>query len=255
MIICQRTPLFLFYLGTPKSDLIKALDAQVTVFRKNTFAQSTKKTYLHYLMSYVKFCRELHIPFTPISTSNLARYIAHLSSRLCFRSIQNYLSVVRLVHLEGNFCDPTLSHYVSSVLKGAKRILGDSRRPKLPITPPILLKFLGQLDLAKPRDITFWAACLVAFFSFFRKSNLFTQSITAFSPRTQLGRDHVEFNKDGVNLVVYGTKTIQFRERSLKIPLPRIRGSCLCPAQALLLSFRISPSPEQGCPLFMYLSH
>ena len=227
----------------------------MALFRKNTFARSTKKTYVHYLLSYIKFCQELHIPFVPISASNLARYIAFLSSRLTFGSIQNYLSVVRLVHLEADLRNPMLSHYVCSVLKGARRTLGDMRTPKLPITPPILRKILGQLDLTKPKDITFWAACLVAFFSFFRKSNLFVQSRAEYTPGTHLGREHVQFHRGGVNLTVNRTKTIQFRERCLTIPLPRIQGSCLCPAQALLLSFKVSSSPVPKCPLLMYLAH
>ncbi|PJE78160.1 hypothetical protein CI610_02910 [invertebrate metagenome] len=188
----------------------------------------------------------------PISAFDLGRYVAYLSHRLCFVSIRNYLSVVRLLHIEAGYSNPLQSHYINSVLKGARRVLGDQSSPKLPITPAILLSILKQLDLSCPADITFWAACTVAFFSFFRKSNLFPPPKSVFTPGIHLCRDSVVFTPDGAVLSVNWTKTIQFRQRTLAIPLPRINRSPLCPAQALLLSFKISPTSSYVCPLFMY---
>jgi hypothetical protein len=226
----------------------------VANFRANAFAESTRRTYKQYLSTYFQFCGVLTIPVVPISPKNLGRYIAYLAGRLAFRSIRNYLSVVRILHLEAGHPNPIHSYYASSIIKGAKRVLGDRSSPKLPITPPILLAILANLDIHSPRDITFWAACLVAFFSFFRKSNLFVPSLTSFTPGLHLARDSVSFTPQGVTLRVTWTKTIQFRQRVLDIPIPRIASSALCPAQALLLSFKISPSPPHPAPLFSYTS-
>ena len=60
--------------------------------------------------------------------------------------------------------------------------LGASQKQKLPITPAILLQIFGLVDLSSSLDVTFWACCLVAFFSFSRKSNLLVKSMASFDP-------------------------------------------------------------------------
>ena len=42
------------------------------------------------------------------------------------------------------------------------------------------------------------------------------------------------------------------QKRVLKIPLPRITGSLICPAQALLLSFKMAPANSSCSPAFLY---
>ena len=163
--------------------LTRALDNTVAMFHSNIFAQSTKKTYGHYLASYRNFC----IPLIPLTPINLGRYIAFLSSRLSFRSMQQYMAIVRLLHVEAGYRDPNQSHYILSLIKGAKRVLGDTAAPKLPITPDILKRIFTHLDFRNTRDITFW----VAFFSFFRKSNLFVHSLVEFKPAQHLTRESV----------------------------------------------------------------
>jgi len=51
-----------------------------------------------------------------------------------------------------------------------------AKAPKLLVAPQVLQEISKQLDLADSFDATFWAACLVAFYSFFRKANLLLQS-------------------------------------------------------------------------------
>ena len=88
-------------------------------------------------------------------------------------SVKQYLNAVRLVHLKAGFENPLEKNwYVSSILKGVQRLKGDASVQKLPITFDILKKIFLLLDLHSSFDRTFWAACLVGFLSFFRKSNL-----------------------------------------------------------------------------------
>ena len=76
--------------------------------------------------------------------------------------------MVRLLHLEAGFGNPLADNwYVSSILKGVKRIKGDSVTQKLPMTLDFLSKFFMILNLSSPYDRVFWAACVVGFFSFF----------------------------------------------------------------------------------------
>lgn len=143
--------------------------------------------------------------------------------------------------------------YVGLILKGVRRVKGDASVQKLSITPKILRQVLLTLDLYSAFDRTFWTACLVGFFSFFRKSNLLVPSHMLFDPRHYLCADDVQFTMEGDVLTVRWSKVIQFQERFLHIPLPKIANSPLCPSAALLrLSLEnphvVVPFPYSGIP-------
>ena len=68
--------------------------------------ESTKRTYITYLTCYLKFCGKLDINPVSLSTSDLGRHIAYLSLKLKFNSITNYLSVIKLLHVEAGLANP-----------------------------------------------------------------------------------------------------------------------------------------------------
>lgn len=233
--------------------LPKSLDDEVLHYRANSFAASTSKTYLTQLSTYLQFCAQMNICTIPLSQENLGRYIAFLSRRLCFSSVRQYLNAVRLVHLEAGMQNPLEKNwYVSSILKGVRRLKGDASIQKLPITLDILKKIFLNLDLHSSFDRTFWAACLVGFFSFFRKSNLLVQSHLLFDPSRNLCTNDVQFTVEGAILTVRWSKVIQFKERILRIPLPKIPDSPFCPSTALLQLALESPPCPHPVPLFCY---
>ncbi len=130
--------------------------------------------------------------------------------------------------------------------------MGDSSNPKLPITFDLLRGIFKHLDLRSPFDRTFWAACLVGFFSFFRKSNLLVTSLASFDSSRHLCARDAEFTVQGVILTVRWSKVIQFRQRILQIPIPLIPGSPFCPSTLLaqlVLDYPLGPQPF---PLFRY---
>ena len=108
------------------------------------------------------------------------------------------------------------------LLKGTNRVLGAAHEQKLPITPAILRQLFKQIDFTLPLEVTFWAACLVAFFS--RKCSLLFKSVTSFDSNLHLCRSDATFSEDGINLAVRWS-TIQYWQRMLHIRLPRIPGS------------------------------
>ena len=184
-------------------DLSASLDKEVLQYRSHSFAASTSKTYSTQLTTYMKFYAEMNVKLVPLSQENLGRYIAFLSRRLCFNSVRQYLNIVRLVHLEANFNSPLEKNwYVTSVLKGVRRVKGDSSVQKLPIMLDILKQIFTTLNLHSSFDRTFWAACLVGFFSFFRKSNLFVQSHLLFDPGRNLCASDLSLTADGAIITV-----------------------------------------------------
>ena len=241
--------------GTHSHSLPDMLDKEVQFYRGNSFANSTFKTYSVHFTAYSEFCNNLNISLVPISQQDLGRYIAFLSRKLSFNSVRQYLNIVRLLHLEVGLKNPLEDNwYVSSILKGVKRVKGDNQSQKLPITLDILRRIFLSLNLLSSFDRAFWAACLVGFFSFFRKSNLLVPSHMLFDPKRHICVSDVQFTPDGAILTVRWSKVIQFRERVLHIPLPKIIDSPFCPSNALLRVTLENPQCSSPAPLIRYCS-
>ena len=157
------------------------------------------------------------------------------------------------MHLEAGLPNPLEKNwYVATILKGVRRVKGDASVQKLPITPDILKQIFLTLDLHSSLDRTFWATCLVGFFSFFRKSNLLVSSHMVFDPTQNLCANNVRFTVKGAVLAVRWSEVIQLREHILHIPIPKIPDSPLCPSTALLRLTLESLACSHPLPLFWY---
>ena len=175
----------------------------------------------------------------------LNRYAAFLARSLSASSIPAYLNAVRILHLEHGLTDPTKNNFqLATTLRGIKRVKGLTVSQKKPITPQILLAFKNHLNLDDPLHATFWAVCLVAFFGLLRKANLLCKGLAQFNPSKHLRRGDILFFTDR------WSKTIQFSQRILTIPIPHIGQHPLCPYTALKHAFRLIPAPVSG-PAFV----
>ena len=81
------------------------------------------------------------------------------------------------------------------------------------------------------------AACVVAFFSFLRISNLMPYSLADLQSEWAyfLTCNDVSFTSSGAILQVYRTKTIQLSQRVLEILLPFIPKAILCPVSSFIV--------------------
>lgn len=98
------------------------------------------------------------------------------------------------------------------VLRGMKRTLGAAVRPKLPITPLMLIQFVRLLNPTGP-SLVLWCAILVGFFGFFRKGHLCVDGISlADVSMAVLRRRHFVFDPVGycVRITVVASKTNHF---------------------------------------------
>lgn len=231
-------------------------------YRGQAFAQSTTATYKSQLRAYLRFC--LYFGYTPVpcSSHHLLRYVVFLARTLSASSIPCYLNVVRIVHLQSGFPNPLQEPFFKFqkdlLMRGIKRLHGNAVRQKLPITPDLLRKIHGTLDFTNSLDATFWAACVIAFFSFFRKSNLLIASAGSFDPQKHLRMCDIRVCKWGLLLIVRWSKTIQYRNRTLLVPVPRIEHSTLCPHAAVTQAFKLLSRHDSGTllngPAFVYIT-
>ena len=166
-----------------------------------------------------------------------------LARTLSGSSIPCHLNVARILHLQSGFSnplqEPLFKFQKDLLLCGIKRQRGNAIWHKLPITPDILSKLHGTLDFTNSLDATFWAACLIIFFSFFRKSNLLVASAGSFDPQKHLRMCDIHACKWSLLLTVCWSKTIQYCNRTLLAPVPRIEHSTLCPHAGIVNAFQL----------------
>lgn len=228
--------------------LILELDQAVQYYRSRAFATSTKQSYSSHLRSYMKYCSATGDVNLPITNNSLCRYAVHLAQRLDYKSIPKYLNVLRILHLELDMANPLQDNwFLNTVLKGIRREKDHPPNRKLAITPDILLSLKRLLHMTNPSDIMFWATCVVAFFGFFRKSNLLPRS--KFDIKNCFTRGDVRRGQHGLLLQVRWSKTIQYHQREYFVPLIYVPGHPLCPVTALCALMLLSPGAPESAPL------
>ena len=230
---------FFFFLGSPQG--LQFLDGFAHRLIRLAHADSTHKNMQSHLRVFTEFCHNLGLGPFPVQAQTVLRYIAFLSvTGRSYGTIQNHISSIKHFHRLFGF-PPGWDNLYSFqlVLRGCKRFLGAAPARKLPITPTLLLRMVSLFDISKPIQAAIRALFLVAFFSFLRKSNLVIQSDRVISPKVPR-RSDLHVSQYGAFLNIRATKTIQFFQRALCVPLPIISGSPLCPVSALAHHLRIN---------------
>ena len=204
------------------------LDRQAKLVSAAAYANSTLNTRRSQWRTYVQFCARYNLIPIPAEPKTIIRFLVHLSSYCKYSTIINYLSAINVLHRHFGY-NVTFQDVFSIrlIIRGLRRILGDAQEQKLPITPKILLQIHPQLAAAS--DSGFWAAMLIGFYTFFRKCD------TLIRPW-------------GLVICVRWSKTIQFRERQLLIPVVRFsKGHPLCPVQAYERHISVSSHTSFAC--------
>ena len=160
----------------------------------------------------------------PASSADICRFIAYIARSSKYSTVNNYLSVVIVLHrmygYEVNFRE---DYAVKLVLQGIRRVLGDLHSPLPSLRPRDLIAAFVQVGLSSSVQHAVWSSVCVAFRSLLRKSNILVCS----ESDHVLSRRDVIFTDWGMVLIVSSTKTIQHEERELSIPIVRWPGSPL----------------------------
>ena len=101
------------------------------------------------------------------------------------------------------------------------------------MTPDILLDIASYLDFSKRAELVLWGVLVIGFFTFFWKSNLVPDTKDSFDKDKQLARSDVQFLNSVAVLKIGWSKTIQYRQRTVQVPLFPIPNSVPCPITML----------------------
>ena len=213
---------------------VQILDKEVASWSSRSLATSTKTCYITHERMYLTFCRDISCTAVPISTANLCRYAAYLGRTYCYSTVQQYLNVVRILHLENGYQNPMTNNFqLHTVLLGMKRVKGNYSHFKQPISPRELMQFHKKMDLANMSDLQVWCATLICFFGVLRISSVCTRTKTYIIQRSVVCRNDLTVTRNGCTLNISHLKSNQFGERKQTVVLQRIKGHSLCPTASL----------------------
>ena len=231
----------------------------LAVFQRQWLADSSWKTARTAMLAYILIC--LHFGLEPVPAHGitdiaLAGFILFLvQDKKAYSTIKTYLSmgprVLQLLRL-GTWTSISDRPLVHHTLCAARRVLGDASKPKLAITPDILRLIYDRLDFRDIECVVIYTAFLVAFWGFLRKSNVVIGRSSDFHSRLVLTRADISFDSDGrAWLRLRFTKTIQFQQRVLILPLALLTGdTTLCPSTWLTRMLKRLPIAPNTTPLF-----
>ena len=202
--------------------------------RRSAYAVGTLKNLKVQWEAYLMFCIFFGLQKLPSSSNTLSLFAQFLSrSFKAVQSIKNYISGVKTMHLLLGYPVAEINNFIVNLtITGIARQNPHCIKQALPITPDILLKMVKYLDFSLVSDRVYWCLFLFAFFLFARKSNLVPNIKKDIKEGKCLQRSNVH-KKNGMLVVeIRWSKTIQFGERKLVVPLIPIPGSVLCPVMA-----------------------
>lgn len=197
------------------------------------------------------FCSYFDLEMFPCTIESVCLYAEFLSrSFKSYQTIRNYVYGVKLLHelLEIAF-PPLQTVEYRLTLKGIQRKKSHLPRQAEPITPDILLAIAVKLDFENAVHVTLWAVYLCSFFCMLRISQIIPKSSSKSHIKLVLLRKDVQFKDNMALITIRWSKTNQFKDRVLLLPLGVIPNSILCPVQALKLMVSTVPGSEQD-PLF-----
>ena len=215
------------------------------------YVPKTWSSYKSMFMVYMMFCEFMHLDSVSPSLVTILTFIKFLAyNGLKHSSILNYVSALKAQFNWFELPAHVFDHpKVKLMLKALER--------SIPASP----KFKGLFDIQDLQNIVeatsrfehpllYKALYLLAFFGFFRISNLVPESKNNFNVMKQLCRGDIIYDGGRAIVVVKWSKTIQSSAKGTFIVIPCLHPHPLCPVTALQQFTNLIYWPK-NFPLFM----
>ena len=179
------------------------------------------------------FCVFFNLQHSPATASNLIPFLELMAITATHCHLKHLLSSVKFYHSAKGLPFPEFNFDVVNTMQGIKRRQSHTPNQALPLTPDIMRNMYNLLDMSKLADIALWCSYLVTFYCLFRKSNSVPKSMNKVDLKRTLLRRHIRITEDMVFLHCTFSKTIQFGQRDLVIPIPSNSDPALDPVRHL----------------------
>ena len=187
----------------------------------------------------------------PAGAVDLIPFLELMATTATYSHLKHLMSSIKFYHEAKNLLFPEFDFQLNNTLLGIKRRHSHTPNQALPLTPVIMRKMFSHLDMSKPKDRALWCSYLVTFYCLFRKSNTVPKSKTKVNLQRTLLRKHIRISEDTVYVYVTFSKTIQFGQRSLVIPIPSNDDPIMDPVRHLKALFSTVNCPDDA-PAFSY---
>ena len=229
---------------------LKRLSTKANARLKGAFRPSTAKAYSVMFRTFVSFCVYMSIAVESVDVNGLLAFLECLKyNKTSVNMLANYLAAIRAnFHVLGLNArileDKRLKYYLKSIKLNRPVCVST----KNVISLENLHKIVHCCDTLYMGPI-FKAVFLVAFFGFFRLSDLAPHSFSSFDISRHLAAGDIFFSKKFVKILVKWTKTLQTHDQIKIISLPKLGKSPLCPYRALKAVLAMY-NPSENQPLF-----
>ncbi len=201
---------------------ISTLHQQMLQRRYQCNRPGTKKNHVVMWRKYFTFCFSYKLNHINPAPRTICLYIEHLAQEFkSYKSVCNYISAVKLLHkflnVHPSFVD---AFEVTLMLRAASLTMRSIPNRRPPVTPVMLVQICklaatyGKLG----RLVKF--ALTIAFYGFFRTSNLCPPTVSEFDATRQFTRADVRIAPPGLVIALKWSKTMQQARQPELIPIP-----------------------------------
>ena len=156
-------------------------------------------------------------------------------------SIKAYCSAVCDEHEMKGFLPVRRGKRYYKTICSLRCILKHEVQHTKPVTVQMLKKIVWIVDFMNQKQLVIWVSMLFGFFLFLRKSNLVPET-RMHDKMHQLLRQDLKIDGDLMIVTIKWSKTIQFAQRKLQIPVIKDADSIICPIRWLLLMLKRIPA-------------
>ena len=208
--------------------MIQALNRADSALRPHTRAQYTKQFKLFLVFSISRGLRILD------AQASVLLFLEFLSVQcISYRVICNYMSALKYFFSRYTWRAEVLSNpLLQRMLRGIRMTTYAPPSPKY-VFSIHQVREISQLCDLFPHPLAYRAVFLVAFYAFFRMSNIAPTALLAFDPLRHLTRQDVRFQYPGLHIKLKWAKNLQTPERVHWVKLPEVSDRHLCPVNTL----------------------
>ena len=174
--------------------------------------------------------------------TRLVRYVIYLSFTMqTVDSIKAYVANVVNNHEMKGFLPVRRGKRYYKTIRSLRRILQHEVQHVKPVTISMLKSIAHLVNTNDQKQLAVWVSMLFGFFLFLRKSNLVPDT-RIHDERRQLSRKDLKLDKNLLIVTIKWSKTIQFSQRKLQLPLLLDAHSTVCPIKWLLIMLNKIPA-------------
>ena len=218
------------------------------------YAKASARNVLSHIRQWVCFCLYFQLVLIPARASDLVLFAQLMALSSGYDHIKAVIGSISFLHKNFNVNFPGDSFQLKTTLQSLKRKLAKAPNQALPISPSHLIAMYRLINLSNPQDLALWCSILVGFFGLLRKKSLCPDEDPSSLDPVQIltVRKVIVKRSEGIALLYINfSKTMQFGQKDLVIPLVSNNCKALDPIYHLDLLFTRTKAPPES-PAFSY---